>query len=263
MIVVSGVLAGLLVLVAVAAVLATRIASLERPVRTAVVVAEAVVVLFVVADLGLVLRADGDRPDSLFTHFGYAVAAAGLIPALAWRVPGAGRGRGGRRTRLVVGRGGGAARGRRVCRPAGPDPMKRAMPRGSTGRQVLVAVYAVFAVAAGARSAVQLTTEFDAAPLAYSLSAVAAAVYLVATLALRRTSERARRVAIAACGIEAVGVLAVGTLSLVRGDWFPDQTVWSDYGIGYGFVPLVLPFVGLWWLLRHPPAALRAPASPA
>lgn len=137
------------------------------------------------------------------------------------------------------------------------------MSRGSTGRQVLVAVYAVFAVAAGARSAVQLTTEFDAAPLAYSLSAVAAAVYLVATIALRRTSERARRVAIAACGIEAVGVVVVGTLSLVQGDWFPDQTVWSDYGIGYGFVPLVLPFVGLWWLLRHPPSALRTPASPA
>ena len=43
----------------------------------------------------------------------------------------------------------------------------------------------------------------------------------------------------------------VGTLSVLRPEWFPDQTVWSDYGIGYGFVPLVLPFVGLWWLLRH------------
>ena len=135
--------------------------------------------------------------------------------------------------------------------------------RGSHGRQVLVAVYAIFAVAAGARSLVQLTTEFDAAPLAYSLSAVAAGVYVVATLALRRTSERARRVAITACAVEAVGVVVVGTLSLVRQDWFPDQTVWSDYGIGYGFVPLVLPFVGLWWLRRHPPTGLRAPASTA
>lgn len=122
--------------------------------------------------------------------------------------------------------------------------------RGSTGRQLLVAVYAVFAVAAGARSLVQLTTDFGAAPLAYSLSAVAAAVYVVATLALRRTSERAWRVAVTACAVEAVGVVAVGTLSLVRPEWFPDQTVWSDFGIGYGFVPLVLPFVGLWWLLR-------------
>lgn len=124
--------------------------------------------------------------------------------------------------------------------------------RASAGRQVLVACYAVFAVAAGARSLVQITTRFDEAPLAYTLSLVAAVIYLVATLALRRTSERARRVAIAAVGVEAVGVVVVGTLSLVREEWFPDQTVWSEFGIGYLFVPLVLPFVGLWWLLRHP-----------
>lgn len=125
------------------------------------------------------------------------------------------------------------------------------MSRHSTGRQVLVAVYAVFALAAGARSAVQLATDFDRAPVAYSLSAVAAAVYLVATLALRRTTEGARRVAWLALGFEAVGVLVVGTLSLLQPELFPDQTVWSDYGIGYAFVPLVLPFVGLWWLRRH------------
>ena len=129
------------------------------------------------------------------------------------------------------------------------------MSQHSTGRQVLVAVYAVFALAAGARSAVQLATELDRAPFAYSLSAVAAAVYLVATLALRRTTERARRVAWLALGFEAVGVLVVGTLSLLRPDWFPDQTVWSGYGVGYLFVPLVLPFIGLWWLRRHGRAA--------
>ena len=123
--------------------------------------------------------------------------------------------------------------------------------RGSTGRQVLVACYAVFAIAAGARSLVQLTTRFEEAPLAYTLSLVAAVIYLVATLAFRRTSERAHRVALTALVIEAVGVLGVGTLSVVRPAWFPDQTVWSDYGIGYLFIPLVLPFVGLWWLRRH------------
>jgi cytochrome bd-type quinol oxidase subunit 2 len=127
--------------------------------------------------------------------------------------------------------------------------------RGSTGRQVLVACYAVFAVAAGARSLVQITTRYDEAPLAYTLSLVAAVIYLVATLALRRTSERARRVALAAVGVEAVGVLVVGTLSVVRPEWFPDQTVWSDFGRGYALIPLVLPFVGLWWLLRHPAPA--------
>jgi cytochrome bd-type quinol oxidase subunit 2 len=124
--------------------------------------------------------------------------------------------------------------------------------RASTGRQVLVACYAVFAVAAGARSLVQITTRFHEAPVAYTLSFVAAVIYLVATLALRRTSERAHRVALVAVGVEAVGVVVVGTLSVVHPDLFPDQTVWSEYGIGYLFVPLVLPFVGLWWLLRHP-----------
>ena len=124
----------------------------------------------------------------------------------------------------------------------------------STGRQVLVAVYAVFAVAAGSRSAVQLVTKGDEARLAYGLSLLAALVYLVATLALRRTTPRAHRVALTAVLTELVGVLAVGTLTVLDEDLFPDQTVWSTYGIGYGFVPLVLPVVGLWWLLRHPPA---------
>ena len=122
-----------------------------------------------------------------------------------------------------------------------------------TGRQVLVAVYAVFAIAAGSRSAVQLATKGDEAPLAYTLSLVAAFVYLVATLALRRTSARAYRVALIAVLIELVGVLVVGTLTVVDGELFPDQTVWSTYGIGYGFVPLLLPVAGLWWLLRHRP----------
>ena len=129
--------------------------------------------------------------------------------------------------------------------------MSAARSRGSTGRQVLVALYAVFALAAGARSLVQVSTRFGEAPLAYSLSLVAAVVYVVATLALRRTSAAARRVAWTALVFEAVGVVAVGTLSLVRAGWFPDQTVWSQFGVGYGFVPLVLPFAGLWWLARH------------
>ena len=135
---------------------------------------------------------------------------------------------------------------------AAPDP------RSSTGRQVLVAVYAVFAIAAGSRSAVQLVTKGDEAPLAYGLSLAAALVYLVATLALRRTTPMAHRVALTAVLVELVGVLVVGTLTVVDGELFPDQTVWSTYGIGYGFVPLVLPVVGLWWLLSHPPE----PADP-
>jgi hypothetical protein len=119
--------------------------------------------------------------------------------------------------------------------------------RQGPGR-LLVAVYAVFALSASARSAVQIATEFSEAPVAYALSGVAAAVYLVATVALVRGSAVARRVAAIAIAVELVGVLVVGTLTVVDGDLFPDQTVWSGYGSGYGYVPLVLPILGLAWV---------------
>lgn len=113
--------------------------------------------------------------------------------------------------------------------------------------RTLVAVYAVFALAAAARSIFQLVTKADEAPFAYALSAFAGVVYVVATLALARNL---RRLALATITIELVGVLTVGVLSLVDDDLFPDQTVWSGFGAGYGFIPLVLPLVGLWWLRR-------------
>ena len=112
---------------------------------------------------------------------------------------------------------------------------------------LLVAVYAVFAISASARAGVQLVTAFGTAPVAYLLSAVAAAVYVVATVALARD---ARRTAWVAIGVEAVGVLVVGAASVLDPAAFPDETVWSGFGRGDGFVPLVLPFVGLAWLLR-------------
>ncbi len=127
-------------------------------------------------------------------------------------------------------------------RPAGERPAAAAGP----GR-VLVAVYGVFALAAGSRAAVQLSTRFAEAPVAYVLSALAAAVYVVATVALARGG---RRTALVAITIELVGVLVVGTLSLLDRAAFPDETVWSAYGRGYLFIPLVLPVAGLLWLRR-------------
>jgi hypothetical protein len=116
--------------------------------------------------------------------------------------------------------------------------------------RILVGVYGLFALSAGARAGVQIANRFHEAPLAYTLSAVAALVYLVATVALARSTPAARRVAVASCAFELLGVLTVGTASLLDPDAFPHATVWSGYGIGYGFVPLVLPVVGLWWLRR-------------
>ncbi len=114
--------------------------------------------------------------------------------------------------------------------------------------RALVAVYGVFALAATARSLVQLLTKADEAPLAYALSALAAVVYIAATLGLAEVGPQPRRLAWGAVGFELVGVLTVGTLTVLDPELFPDQTVWSSYGAGYGWLPLVLPFVGLAWL---------------
>ncbi len=121
--------------------------------------------------------------------------------------------------------------------------------RSGPGR-VLIAVYAIFALSATARAAVQIATKFPVAPLAYLLSALAGVVYIVAPLAL---AGGRRRTAWGTVGFELVGVLAVGTFSLLVPADFPADTVWSGYGRGYGFVPLVLPFVGLWWLRNTRP----------
>ena len=113
--------------------------------------------------------------------------------------------------------------------------------------RVLVFVYGLLALAAVGRSSVQLTTQFSQAPLAYLLSGFAAVVYCVATWAL--ATDR-RRTALVAVSIELVGVIAVGLFTVLVPSDFPDATVWSKFGIGYGYVPAVLPLVGLWWL-RH------------
>jgi len=115
----------------------------------------------------------------------------------------------------------------------------------------LVSVYVILTLAALGRSGYQIATKFEEAPVAYVLSAVAAVVYVVATIALIVSARRGGRlVAIAALAFEAAGVLGVGTLSLFRPDLFPADTVWSTFGQGYLFIPLVLPFIGLWWLFR-------------
>jgi len=130
--------------------------------------------------------------------------------------------------------------------------------------RVLVVVYGILALAATGRSLVQIVLRFEHAPLAFVLSAVSAVVYIVATLALVLSASRAwYAVAWGAISFELAGVLVVGVFSLVRPDLFPEETVWSWFGSGYVFVPLVLPFVGIWWLVTHRPGRpAPAPAEP-
>lgn len=119
--------------------------------------------------------------------------------------------------------------------------------RSGPGR-LLVAVYGLLAIAATSRALVQLLTDFGEAPLPYLLSLLSGIVYLVATFALARDHAR---LALPAIVIELVGVLVIGTVSLADSADFPDDTVWSSYGAGYVFIPLVLPVLGLLWLRRR------------
>jgi hypothetical protein len=136
--------------------------------------------------------------------------------------------------------------------------MARAVAGRRTGQgfgRVLVTVYGILAFAALGRSSYELVVKFGEAPLAYSLSTLAAVVYVVATFALAIGTPVWRTVAWITVGIEAVGILTVGALSLADEHVFGESTVWSGFGQGYGYVPLVLPFVGLWWLWRTSPGA--------
>jgi len=140
---------------------------------------------------------------------------------------------------------------------ASPEPMASPEPTASrpgstrTGPgRLLVAIYGLFALSASARAGVQIATKFGHAPVAYLLSAFAGLVYILATVTLSVGSPTARRIAVLSCSVELAGVLAVGTWSLADPAMFPDATVWSGYGSGYGFVPLVLPVFGLLWLRR-------------
>ena len=116
--------------------------------------------------------------------------------------------------------------------------------------RVLVVLYAIFAIGATSRSVLQIVRRFDEAPVAFSLSAFAAVVYIVATIALARGHATSRKIAYIAITIELVGVLLVGMISVLWPEAFPRASVWSYFGMGYLFIPLVLPVLGLWWLRK-------------
>jgi hypothetical protein len=127
---------------------------------------------------------------------------------------------------------------------------------------VLVAVYGVLAIAALGRSTFQIIERFEEAPIAFSLSAVAAVVYVLATVALAAGWDRLAWVTVS---FELAGVLLVGALSvfapqvlgLDSGNPFGrEATGWSVFGAGYLFVPLALPVLGILWLRSRARAAV-------
>jgi cytochrome bd-type quinol oxidase subunit 2 len=123
---------------------------------------------------------------------------------------------------------------------------KRSMGAG----RLLIVFYAVFAVSATARASFQIITKFEQAPLAYSLSLVSALVYILATISLAKKSKTWKPIALGSVVFELVGVLSVGTLSFVAPELFAHPSVWSGFGSGYGYIPLVLPILGLMWIRK-------------
>lgn len=136
-------------------------------------------------------------------------------------------------------------------------------PRSSGPGRLIIALYAVFVVGSLSRAGFQIATRFHEAPLAYALSALAGLVYVVAAVSLALPGRRAWWVSLLAISTELVGVVAVGLWSLLDPGAFPDATVWSGFGSGYLYIPLVLPVVGLWWLWSTRPSVTSRARPPA
>lgn len=117
--------------------------------------------------------------------------------------------------------------------------------------RLLISLYGILALASSVRAGYQLARKFDEAPLAYTLSAASALVYILATIALAKRGVIWQRIALATITFELVGVLSVGVLSITHAELFNHASVWSMFGMGYGFIPLILPIWGLLWLRKN------------
>lgn len=134
---------------------------------------------------------------------------------------------------------------------AGRPPADGGTPRNRGVGMLIITAYGIFAVSSFARALYQILVHFDDSPVAYLLSAFAAAVYIVATVALARSGPKAWTVAFVAVLVEMAGVVGIGLWTVLDPELFNEATVWSHFGQGYGYIPLILPFLGLFWLLRH------------
>lgn len=130
------------------------------------------------------------------------------------------------------------------------------MARGAASRvdapYLLTLVYGFWAVAALSRAIYQYLVRRPESFVPTHISAFVGALYLLILLGLRRRSRRAWSITFALLVVELAGVLVVGAVDLI---WrpFPYTTVWSGFGAGYLYIPLVLPIVGIWWMLRARP----------
>jgi hypothetical protein len=116
--------------------------------------------------------------------------------------------------------------------------------------RLLILVYAVFAISSTARASFQMITKFEEAPVSYSLSLLSALVYLLATVSLAKSGPTWKTIALASVIFELIGVLTIGVVSLLAPELFVEASIWSGFGSGYGYLPLVLPILGLLWIRK-------------
>jgi cytochrome bd-type quinol oxidase subunit 2 len=116
--------------------------------------------------------------------------------------------------------------------------------------RLLILVYAVFAISSTARASFQVITKFEEAPVSYSLSLLSAVVYLLATVSLAKSGPTWKTIALASVIFELIGVLTIGAISLLVPELFVEASIWSGFGSGYGYLPLVLPVLGLLWIRK-------------
>lgn len=116
---------------------------------------------------------------------------------------------------------------------------------------VLGVSYPVLALSTGVRAVYQLAGfKEGASTTAAVLSLVASICYLAASIGFFKRERWAWWLSVCALGFEMSMVLVIGTITTINPDIFGDETVWSRYGMGYGFFPLIQPLLGLIWLLR-------------
>lgn len=116
--------------------------------------------------------------------------------------------------------------------------------------RLLILVYAVFAISSTARASFQMITKFEEAPVSYSLSLLSALVYLLATVSLAKSGPAWKTIALASVIFELIGVLTIGVISLLVPELFVEASIWSGFGSGYGYLPLLLPILGLLWIRK-------------
>jgi hypothetical protein len=113
---------------------------------------------------------------------------------------------------------------------------------------ILAVSYPILALSTGVRALYQLFFRSDIDNyLPVYLSALAASLYLTATLGFAYRRRWTWWLSVAALGFETLMTLIIGVWSFVDPELI-GRTVWRHFGEDYGYFPLFQPLFGLVWL---------------